>query len=608
MRVKRPAPSGNPMTKREIATDSPVAPRDGCQASPNTGLSQAAILVAGAVLVPLVFHPHSPEPFQFYKTWLLTLCALGVAAAGLCTNWLHRRTWAGWHEGGLMIALVLWAILSTGWATNRYLAWQELPLLAAPVALCVSARTALTTPARRTAFMLAGVLAGSVVAVAAIAEVFGLHLIFREGGKILALFGYQNLVAQFLICSLSLAIGLTLAVEEKAPRALLLLSIAAQFVALVLTMCRSAWLGLLVAWAIVAVVLVKRRTRPQRVERRVVLQVLVGVVLLITATVAGLAAWGRASPAFGAALETRFWGLFSRGASGRIPIWRSTLALCADHPFSGAGLGNFPIEYPRHCADNEEFVRYTHNDLLQYASELGLPGVLLWSAVLVLAVGRGVTSLRSLPDSLDRAQVAGFFGVIIAVAVDSLFSYDFYQPAPAAYAYMAIGAIGALSFQNASHRPLRVVRVVGCGLAVILLVVGLGYLRTSWLTKSHYDGWMVAMAAGDQSRARHHLKAGQLLAPEDPRFWYFDGVMAYESGDLDRAGTSLTAARRLSPHVWQVHHYLAMTALRDGRLDDAEAAAKRAMELRKTSRELSVTWQLIQQRRRGASPTGSPAQ
>lgn len=91
----------------------------------------------------------------------------------------------------------------------------------------------------------------------------------------------------------------------------------------------------------------------------------------------------------------------------REAVWHYGVAMWRDHSLSGLGIGQFVSEAPHYrrperqvgAGMDRQAVNYAHNDALQLASELGVPGVALFAALLVLPLGRrsGVSSPSPLP-------------------------------------------------------------------------------------------------------------------------------------------------------------------------------------------------------------------
>ncbi len=148
---------------------------------------------------------------------------------------------------------------------------------------------------------------------------------------------------------------------------------------------RAAWLGFavgLAAWAI----LVARETGNAAPFKSRLLLPLIPALLL--------------SLAYGDLVLSRFVALDTpieaRSLDERVSDSRLALALIADHPWRGVGLGNY-TDYAQTMAAG---ARRVHNVLLLVTAELGLPGGLLW---LWLALAPLLAGRRSKNRALSKA-------------------------------------------------------------------------------------------------------------------------------------------------------------------------------------------------------------
>lgn len=85
-----------------------------------------------------------------------------------------------------------------------------------------------------------------------------------------------------------------------------------------------------------------------------------------------------------AVFAVRFADYFRRGATSvgaRFDYWRAACQVVADHPVLGSGPGTFQREYARRKPPEAEMTRLVHNDYLQQASDSGLPGAVLYAAL-----------------------------------------------------------------------------------------------------------------------------------------------------------------------------------------------------------------------------------
>ena len=151
--------------------------------------------------------------------------------------------------------------------------------------------------------------------------------------------------------------------------------------------------------------------------------------------------------------ETRFSGA-GDVSSSRFAIWSNTMALIKAHPWLGVGFGEFNFAWTLTPFPGRPvaFFDHTHNLLLQFAVELGLPltavisGLLGWA--LFAATRNAVTAGRGFdsgsPPPVQRAALV----MVLMVAVHSLLEY------PLWYAYFLLPAAFAFGLCLSSH-PLR---------------------------------------------------------------------------------------------------------------------------------------------------------
>jgi O-antigen ligase len=106
---------------------------------------------------------------------------------------------------------------------------------------------------------------------------------------------------------------------------------------------------------------------------------------------------------------------FSDHPTSRGTIWTNTSRAVAEFMPVGSGLGSFGAVYRTFDNPNRttnEFVNHAHNDYLEVALELGVPGILL---VLGFFIWWALRSWRSWQDDFHGANVARCGSVITAV-------------------------------------------------------------------------------------------------------------------------------------------------------------------------------------------------
>jgi len=112
----------------------------------------------------------------------------------------------------------------------------------------------------------------------------------------------------------------------------------------------------------------------------------------------------------------------------RREIAKSTVAMIADHPWRGFGLGTFQIVYPAYAQfDAGKIVDHAHNDWLEWAAEGGIPFALAW---LVLAV------------TLVRPAIRSVWGIgVLAVFLHATVDYPFERLGVSCWIFSLIGAL-----------------------------------------------------------------------------------------------------------------------------------------------------------------------
>jgi O-antigen ligase len=123
----------------------------------------------------------------------------------------------------------------------------------------------------------------------------------------------------------------------------------------------------------------------------------------------------------------------------RVQIWTDTLHVIAAYRWTGCGLGayergiyGFKTVAPTNTLD------YAHNDYLQIAAELGIPGMLLLAALALWVLGRTLRVVIFMRGSPNWYLACGLLGAFLAIAVHSLADFNLYVPANAlAFAWLA---------------------------------------------------------------------------------------------------------------------------------------------------------------------------
>jgi O-antigen ligase len=146
----------------------------------------------------------------------------------------------------------------------------------------------------------------------------------------------------------------------------------------------------------------------------------------------------------------RYFDYLSAGATSaraRTAYWKAAATLALERPLLGSGPGTFMVGYKRLKAPEDEMTRLAHNDYLQQASDSGIPGFLLFAA-LVLAPLAGL--YRKTSPEFFGSGFAVWLG-LTAFAAQSFVEFGLYIPA---LAWTFFGLLGWLSSHVAQVNPL----------------------------------------------------------------------------------------------------------------------------------------------------------
>jgi hypothetical protein len=163
----------------------------------------------------------------------------------------------------------------------------------------------------------------------------------------------------------------------------------------------------------------------------------------------------------------------------RRPLWDNTRSLIEANPLLGVGWRE--LAYSLHMTDFGSSARFhaqadhTHNIVLQFAAELGVPFTVLWFSLLAYWLWKAKPWQAQHPD-----QLLGW-GVIAVIAIHSLLEYPlWYAPFQIALG-LALGLISRTTAAQGLTSGLAVTRWLGAGLVLFCSYAAFDYHRMSQL-------------------------------------------------------------------------------------------------------------------------------
>jgi len=112
---------------------------------------------------------------------------------------------------------------------------------------------------------------------------------------------------------------------------------------------------------------------------------------------------------------------------GRFGIWLIGWEIFKNHPFTGIGIGGFPVAFTNELVKDPtriafyKYGRAAHNDYLMILAELGIFGLILWISIVVQVYKKGFKSLKVFKQekeiylaTIARGCISGFTGLLVA--------------------------------------------------------------------------------------------------------------------------------------------------------------------------------------------------
>jgi hypothetical protein len=260
-------------------------------------------------------------------------------------------------------------------------------------------------------------------------------------------------------------------------------------------------------------------------------------------------------------------------SSSRFAIWRDTLALIAQQPWLGVGLGEFNLAWTLTPFPHRPtaFFDHTHNLVLQFAVELGVPMALLMCGLLTWGLWRGAARALRTPGGLGAAQRCAMM-MVLMIGLHSLLEY------PLWYSYFLLPAAWAWGFalvekdevQTLSSEPDAPPRTV-------LTLAGLALMAGT------------ALSVLDYVRVTQIFTAGNGAAPleqrvaQGQRSVFFGHHADYAAATSGVPSDPETIFSRPTHYLLDARLMMAWAqSLADrGRLDEARHIAQRLREFRK---------------------------
>ena len=246
-------------------------------------------------------------------------------------------------------------------------------------------------------------------------------------GRVFSTFENPNVLAEYLIMLIPLALSLVLYSPKHSAKGIALITLASSALCLVFTWSRGAWLGFIFGVAVFLLIYSKK-----------ILAALISLIALV--------------PFLPFVLPDSIINRFSSigniadsSTSYRVNIWSGVMRMLGDHWFTGIGTGlpAFSKVYPAYSLSGIESAPHAHNLFLQIITEHGIIALIIFIMIIFLFV-QSVLSFNKYENRKSKLAGVALMCGILAVLAQGLTDYIWYNYRVYLIFWMIIGLTTAV--------------------------------------------------------------------------------------------------------------------------------------------------------------------
>jgi O-antigen ligase len=256
-------------------------------------------------------------------------------------------------------------------------------------------------------------------------------------------------------------------------------------------------------------------------------------------------------------------------ATGRRFLWSVALKTACERPFTGWGTGAFKFQFPRHQLEGAKFhlsqflpysySEHAHNELLQFAAELGGIGVALFLWGLIAWLVPWMRGLASLHATGSRSEWWTQWGIGTSIAGAFIYSWVNFplQIVPTALLFwilmgVSFGRLESVVPVSAISIPAGIARgsAAVAGIAIAVFGASGAWVTGSDLVGSGYLRHVRGQLEADRPQVAYAiaLRAERML-PHDYRVYRWLARIAIRKNDQALADEMLATRLRLHPYL-----------------------------------------------------------
>jgi len=245
--------------------------------------------------------------------------------------------------------------------------------------------------------------------------------------------------------------------------------------------------------------------------------------------------------------------LTNLSSSSRWNWWQEAWKSWRAHPALGTGAGTFELTHRKLRVDGTVATE-PHNLPLQFLSETGIVGFILFLGIALAGAGALLETLRRL-EGEDRLAAAALVVALFAYVVHGVVDFDWDFVAVTGPAVLALGVL--LAAGRPARVRLRARRGVLAVAAGALAAAALYSLASPWLAARRVDDAYSALGRNDPAGAVADAHSAHDLNPVSVDALLAWGTAEAARGNVAAAGRLYTKAISIQPDNWRPWYYRA---------------------------------------------------
>jgi len=248
--------------------------------------------------------------------------------------------------------------------------------------------------------------------------------------RVTSFFGYPNAIGLYLGPIIVLFFGFSVTGLKKYLKGSLVfqflcfLVIISALLSIIWSRSEGAWLGALVGIIFIGFILSKKS--------RVITMIAVAILLIVTLSHPQIKTYILREATF-------------QGVSGkiRLEMWQETVEMLCDHLIFGAGLSGYQkIFSPYHKARHIEVYLYPHNIFLNFYSELGLTGLIIFFWIVIKFFKAGLHTIKTFHLTSYTSHLAiALMAAMICLLIHGFFDVPYFKNDLSVFFWLLIGLL-----------------------------------------------------------------------------------------------------------------------------------------------------------------------